>query len=97
MTDGQRKSTLFREVNERVREVSAQWDARTSVGFFCECSDTTCSELLDLTLVEYEAIRAASDRFVVVRGHESAADDQGVAVQDTRVALDAPFGTAPAT
>lgn len=97
MTDGQRKSTLFREVNERVREISAQWDATTSVGFFCECSDTSCSELLDLTLVEYEAIRATSDRFVVVCGHESPGHEHGVPLQGERAEHEPSFGTAPAT
>lgn len=99
MTEGHRKSSLFREVNERVRDVSAQWDSTQSVGFFCECSDTGCSELLDLTVADYEAIRAMRDCFVVVRGHESSRDDHVVErrdslsiVQPAATAANAPAG-----
>lgn len=75
MSNGQRKSSLFRAVNERIRDVSTQWDASHSVGFFCECANAECSELLDLTLADYEGIRAMTDCYVVLRGHESADGD----------------------
>ena len=79
MDEGRRKSSLFRDVNERIRELSAEWDLSQSAGFVCECADTACSELLDLSLPDYEAIRAASDSFVVLPGHEAPQREQVVA------------------
>lgn len=58
-------------MNERILEVSVRWESTGSVGFFCECSDTLCSEMLSLSVPDYEAIRALDDCFVVVRGHEA--------------------------
>jgi hypothetical protein len=70
MTEGQRKSSLFRAVNDRIREINKGWDAPGPAGFVCECDDPSCSEILSLTVAEYEAVRARDDSFVVLRGHE---------------------------
>jgi hypothetical protein len=43
--------------------------ART-VDLACECLDTACTERVTLTVAEYEAIRADSNRFFVLPGHE---------------------------
>lgn len=49
---------LFREVNQRVRELA---DAFVSDGaeveFVCECGDLRCTETVALTFEEYEAAR----------------------------------------
>ena len=37
--------------------------------FFCECSDVSCTERVELTLPEYEYIRAEPTRFVVKNHH----------------------------
>jgi hypothetical protein len=41
------------------------------VGFICECGDDNCVELVDLSIADYDAIRAESGRFVVLLGHAS--------------------------
>jgi hypothetical protein len=65
---------LFREVNERVAEVAEHFiEVETHsdpVEFNCECGSADCTEQMAMTLHEYEAVRAAPNRFAVVPGHE---------------------------
>jgi hypothetical protein len=60
----------FRNVNEGIER--GQWpnEPHTRVGFRCECARLGCNLLLELTLDEYERVRAGPRRFVMVRGHE---------------------------
>lgn len=66
------RSSLFREVNERIREITTSWDDSQPVGFFCECDDPACTAPIELTLPHYDAIRATPERLVVIRGHRTA-------------------------
>jgi hypothetical protein len=65
---------LFREVNERVAEVVESFveiEATINpVNFNCECGNGGCTDQIEMTLVEYEAVRADPTRFAVRRGHE---------------------------
>jgi hypothetical protein len=70
-----RNEALFREVNERVEEVSSrlsEFDDENSplTGFVCECSRERCTELIEITSEEYEAVRSDPRRFLVLPGHE---------------------------
>jgi hypothetical protein len=66
-----RNQILFREVNERVREVVAPLLTAGEEGeFLCECGDEACLETIRLDLEEYEAVRGSPHRFVMVPGHE---------------------------
>jgi hypothetical protein len=61
---------LFRDVNERIREISATFGQREETyDFLCECSDPACRERVVLTPAQYEAVRSDSTRFVVAKGH----------------------------
>jgi hypothetical protein len=62
---------LFRQVNERVRDVSEGFAALdpSPIDFVCECGNRDCTEPISLTLPEYEAVRADSARFAVVPDH----------------------------
>jgi hypothetical protein len=61
---------LFRDVNERIREISDTFGQKDATyDFLCECSDPLCSERVVLTRAEYEHVRAESTRFVVAKGH----------------------------
>lgn len=65
---------VFRAANEAVKDVAddfAAHGAGATFAFFCECSDADCTEQLNLTLPEYEAVRAHATRFVIVDGHEA--------------------------
>lgn len=62
--------SLFREINERVRELATTHGSDEHVyTFFCECSNTDCTLQVELTIGAYEAIRADPTRFVVAVGH----------------------------
>jgi hypothetical protein len=70
---GSSGGTLFREVNERVAEVSSHYEVETQTGavdFTCECGRVDCAETMMMTVVEYEAIRAQATHFGVVPQHE---------------------------
>lgn len=62
--------SVFREANDRIAERRAEL---TSVDgptpFLCECEDPRCTEIVRLTLGEYERVRSESTQFVVVPGH----------------------------
>lgn len=61
---------LFREVNERIREISDSFGQEDATyDFLCECSDPDCTQRVVLTRAEYENVRAESTRFVVAKGH----------------------------
>ncbi len=65
-----RNESLFREVNERIEEIAETMFKPSHSGFFCECGDADCVELLELSVGEYEEIRSDPRRFVVKPGHE---------------------------
>jgi hypothetical protein len=61
---------MFRGVNERIE--AGQWPGERDqpVAFRCECGSIRCNRLVELTLEEYEAVRADAKQFVVLVGHE---------------------------
>lgn len=62
---------VFREVNERLRELGESFSLVTQAAeFVCECANTSCTERIQLTLAEYEHIRSDPKWFVAVPGHE---------------------------
>jgi len=63
-----RNQVLFREVNERLREIVA--DSPGPVEFLCECSKENCTMQIQLEILEYERVRAHPSRFVIAPEHE---------------------------
>ncbi len=63
--------TVFRHVNERIREVGEAFSlVATHTNFVCECADPNCMEQISMTLEEYATVRANPERFFVADGHE---------------------------
>jgi hypothetical protein len=61
---------LLRALNERIRELNrALLPLEQSIKCVCECSDLHCTARIELTLAEYEDIRAHPDRFALAPGH----------------------------
>jgi hypothetical protein len=57
---------LFREVNERVKEVNEGCRLVIPMGeWICECANDTCAERITLSTNEYEAVRRDQARFFV--------------------------------
>jgi hypothetical protein len=66
-----KNETLFREVNERIREITEpQVGTAERSDFICECGHDDCMKPISLTLSEYERVRADPAHFFVVPGHE---------------------------
>ena len=61
---------LFRSINERIE--AGTWPSAPSdvVAFRCECAALGCNVLIELTLAEYESVRANARQFVLAPGHE---------------------------
>lgn len=76
-----RTEAAFREVNERIAENARRFEAG-STEFICECDDPRCTERVEATLVEYEAVRADGTRFLVAPGHSDKTIEQVVARND---------------
>ena len=63
---GARTQSLFRDVNERVREINLAFADFVPLGdWVCECADPACAERIGLTGAEYEAVRGDSTTFAV--------------------------------
>lgn len=60
-------------MNERIKDVGAEAE---KLLLLCECGDLGCSEVVEMTPAEYEAVRAGGDRFFFVPGHEDVALDR---------------------
>ena len=60
----------FRNVNESLRAGVGSVGASEPVPFCCECGRIGCSDLIELSLPEYERVRSKPRRFFVVDGHE---------------------------
>jgi hypothetical protein len=78
---------LFREVNEAVAGISERFDSAT-FEIVCECGDSACTERIELTQKEYEAVRAEPDRFAVCPGHEIPDVERVVAVHEDYVVVE---------
>ena len=57
---------LFREVNERVRELNETLEPLQEYGSWaCECADPACLLRIDMTQAEYAELRARPTQFAV--------------------------------
>jgi hypothetical protein len=75
-----RNQLVFREVNDRIREIRTRFDLQGPIDFICECSREDCTETVPLALEEYDGVRSSATRFVIVRGHETLEVEQVVDV-----------------
>ena len=72
-----RNETLFREVNDRIEELSEDVERQGIapeggfVEFRCECGREDCDDRVRLTIAEYRHVRTDNDRFALWPGHET--------------------------
>ena len=77
-----RNDATFRQANERISAAAETYRVDMPVPFICECADPKCSEIVRLTLEEYEEIRADSRHFFHIDGHRDADGTAGVVVAE---------------
>jgi hypothetical protein len=66
-----RNETLFRSVNEHIEEAAKSEGVDQHVfEFVCECSNVDCTLRVEMTVSEYEQLRADPRQFAVAPGHE---------------------------
>ena len=62
---------LYREVNERVSDLSDQFGITVeTIDFVCECGRLDCSEPIRLTAAEYAHVREDGATFAIKPGHQ---------------------------
>jgi len=71
-----KNQSLFREVNERIKPLNESFSFinRTN-DFVCECANDGCTEMISLSVEEYEWVRAEPNRFFVAPNDEHVWDD----------------------
>ena len=58
--------SLFREVNERIKELNARLDPLVEYGSWaCECADPSCLLRIDMTQAEYTELREQPTHFAI--------------------------------
>jgi len=77
-----KNQALFREVNDRIAELSGTWWAGERLQIICECANTGFVERLDVPLPEDERVRTHHDWFLikpdhVVEGEQVIEQDEG--------------------
>lgn len=73
-----RNQDAYRKINEGIR--SGRPDGADASGpFVCECAILGCSELVTLTVSEYESVRHGDRRFIIAPGHEIPDAERAVA------------------
>ena len=97
-SDVERKASnehTFRDANEQLQAgaVCLVEGDQDPVPFLCECSRAECTEVVLLTLAEYERVRSGSRRGVAKPGHEDLSIER-VLDQNDRFTVTEKFGAA---
>jgi hypothetical protein len=66
-----RNNSTFRDANEKIATAAGKYELVERVPFICECATESCTEIVRLSLAEYEEVRSAPTRFFVSPGHQA--------------------------
>lgn len=64
----------FREANEQLEDKRSELELDGRTPFLCECGDPGCTELVRLSLEEYEHIRSHANWFLIAYPHHDGDD-----------------------
>jgi hypothetical protein len=65
-----RLQSLFREVNERIEELSQSFTGHDEMTMLCECGSSECNARIAISEPEYETLRRIPTHFAVLPGHD---------------------------
>ncbi|NUT55340.1 MAG: hypothetical protein HOQ03_05075 [Thermoleophilia bacterium] len=60
---------MFRELNERLEQLTEPADAEELLDLVCECGDASCTARIRVARQDYEDTRSVPTHFVVAPGH----------------------------
>jgi 8-oxo-dGTP pyrophosphatase MutT (NUDIX family) len=80
------KQSLFREINERIRQIAAATDSDT-LGLICECARSECAEEIAIPPGEFDNVREVPGWFIVRPGHEDVMAERVVRREDRFVVV----------
>ena len=87
--DSGRQQHLFREVNNRIREIVGvhRFDGE---GFeiLCECADFTCAKTLPISVAVYDEVRSNAKHFINLPGHNIPDVERTVAASGSYVVVE---------
>jgi hypothetical protein len=68
-----RNNAAFRAANDQIEAAAVDhgFGRNGAVPFLCECSDPHCTQIIRLSLAEYDHVRSNARWFVHAEGHES--------------------------
>jgi len=72
--------STFRVANEQIEAAAEHMGLLSPVPFICECAETQCTEVVRLTLDEYEDVRVNPRLFFTAPGHQQIAVAAGAGV-----------------
>ncbi len=90
-----KNEVLFRDVNERIKDINRDMGLGEEGEFICECGNEECTVPITLTMKEYESVRAHPTRFAISPGHELI-DVERVVAQNDRFSVVEKFPEAAA-
>lgn len=61
---------MCREVNEAIERGQWPGEENDPIAFRCECAQLWCDQMIEMSVREYERVRAHPRRFALARGHE---------------------------
>jgi hypothetical protein len=62
--------SIFRRANEQLEKRFRKLGADGLTPFLCECGDAGCTQVIRLTLGDYESVRSHPAHFAIVPGHQ---------------------------
>lgn len=65
-----RNEAVFRSANETIEAAAARSELEEQLPILCECADPACTEIVRLSMQEYEEVRADPRWFVNAVGHD---------------------------
>ncbi|MBA3843052.1 MAG: hypothetical protein H0X39_10625 [Actinobacteria bacterium] len=83
-----KNESLFRVLNENIRDLASRLAPGETYEFICECPTRDCFERLTMTLPEYEQVRADGTHFLLAERHEEPEIERVIATRATHVVVE---------